>query len=100
MTTLEIVHVRCARDLEGAFGESLAAAVAAESAGEYERVAVYRRSGVPSDLAIHIRRRGPSSACRPGRLAARLATALRELGMVEHSVWTEMGQDEEADDAT
>ena len=45
---------------------------------------LYRRHGLDTDVAVHIRGNGPST------LAAHLAIALREFGLVEHTVWDEI----------
>jgi len=52
-------------------------------------ISVYRRSGLATDLAIHIRHvQAPS--LEPSILGLRLAAALRAFGLVEHAVWEHM----------
>lgn len=52
---------------------------------------LYRRVGISADIGIHIvtRAGGPGTDGRPSPLGLRLASALREHGLVEHSVWEE-----------
>lgn len=89
MNRLEIVHLRSS-------GESLEtlAALIKESIWEdgngSEVATVYRRSGLATDIAVHIRRDRGSGGNGPIALACRLTAALREYGIVEHTVWEEM----------
>lgn len=52
-------------------------------------VTLYRRSGLDTDLAVHIHdASGPAS--EPSSLALRLANELRAHGLVEHHLWQEI----------
>lgn len=67
--------------------------VSASLRGAAERsgiVTIYRRHGLVNDLAIHIQHAGRSEAAKPTELGLRLAAALREHGLVEHTLWQEL----------
>ena len=55
-----------------------------------EVVAVYRRNGLETDLAVHIHSHGEPDAAGQSDLGLRLASALRVHGLVEHTVWEEI----------
>jgi len=89
MVRLEIVHLRT-------FGPD-PAALASEIEGSFEAegngrsiVTVYRRCGIETDVAVHIHTRSESHQRGPSALGQRLADALREHGLVEHTVWEEL----------
>ena len=89
MRTLEIVHLRrCGPDLAGLrrqIRDSLG-----QTADSAAHVTVYRRCGLGTDFAIHIHHRARTLAARPTVLGERLADALRQHGMVAHSLWEEL----------
>lgn len=89
MSRLEIIHLRLSgrvlTELARQIHESVRAV--AESS---DRVAIYRRDGLETDVAIHIHRRGESEGAGPSALGLHLAAALREHGMVEHTLWDEL----------
>ena len=83
MSTLEIIHLRSSGEALEALADRIRESIWAEGRGT--RVAtLYRRHGLDTDVAVHIRGEGPST------LAAHLAIALREFGLVEHTVWDEI----------
>jgi hypothetical protein len=89
MKILEIIQLQSGADsitlLSDQIRESL------RGADERSRiVAIYRRDGVVNDLAIHIQYIGRSKAAKQTELGLRLAAALREYGIVEHTLWTEI----------
>ncbi len=86
MKRLEIIHLRLA---EGppALVEEIRRSIVTESAPQVVRI--YHQATVAKDLGIHIHQpaspvNGPASD-----LGLRLAAALEEHGMVEHTVWIE-----------
>ena len=90
MRSLEIIHLRCpgprlAR-LLSAVREALA------DLAEPDRVEIYRHVGVPGDVAIHLRHDPEHDRVDLDGLGERLAASLREVGMVEHSCWSEEGE--------
>jgi hypothetical protein len=86
---LEIIHLRLAGNPPAALVEQIHASIAAE--GCPIEVRIYRHATVTTDLAIHLLpSNGGTCASDLGLL---LAEALREHGMVEHTVWIEERDD-------
>jgi hypothetical protein len=90
MNTLEIIHLRSSGEPLEALADRIRESIWAEGHGS--RVAtLYRHHGLDTDVAVHIRGDGPTT------LAAHLALALKEYGLVEHTVWEEIEPDEVGD---
>jgi hypothetical protein len=89
MSTLEIIHLRSSIEPVESLIESIKESI--WDAGHTGKVVtMYRRHGVATDVAIHIRRSGSSAETSSSSLAIRLASALKDFGLVEHSVWEEI----------
>ena len=92
MKRIEIIKIRMAQGnhksiefLSHQINESV------KAAGEHlEVVAVYRRNGLETDLAVHIYSHREPDAAGQSDLGLRLASALRVHGLVEHTVWEEI----------
>ncbi len=87
MKTLEIIHLRLAGDsphtLVGVIHQSVG------PAPEGMTIRIYRHTRLETDLAVHLHRDvAPRNDCASD-IGIRLASLLREYGMVEHSVWAE-----------
>ena len=91
MKTLEIIHLRSSGEPLKKLADLIRESIWAEGKGT-EVATLYRRHGLDTDVAIHIRGEGPSP------LAAHLALALREYGLVEHTVWEEIDPGRVSDD--
>ena len=85
MSTLEIIHLRLGGTPPEAMIKEVYASIAAQDPGT--EVHIYRDAAVETDLAIHLRT--PVGSGRESDLGLRLAAALREHGLVDHSVWLE-----------
>jgi hypothetical protein len=89
MKVLEIIHMQSGAGSIASLSDQIRESLL--GADERSRiVAIYRRHGLVNDLAIHIQYIGRSKAAKQSELGLRLAAALREYGIVEHTVWTEM----------
>ena len=90
MRTLEIIHLRLsgepAESLRDRISESINAAE-----GDSEVVTLHRRKGLETDVAIHISHLAEPKTEGPSSLGVRLASALRSFGIVEHTLWEELG---------
>ena len=89
MRWLEIIHLRLAGENPGALVDAIRKTV--DSGTDSMEVRIYRHAKLETDLIVHLHRDaagGPKGTCE---LGARLASVLREYGMVEHSVWQELG---------
>ena len=87
---LEIIHVRLAGPRLLGMLAKIRRSMASD--GEAMQMAIYHNATVPGDLAIHLRWSGEPPAPdqgSPSEPGVRLAAALKEHGMVEHTVWME-----------
>ncbi len=89
MNRLEIVHLRCSGEPLDNLNELIRDSIWSEGDGA-EVVTVYRRQGLDTDVAVHIRLDDAGDQHGPNALAFHLASALRLFGVVEHTVWEEM----------
>ena len=88
MSWLEIIHLR-------SFGrppESLGARIRESlgTPGEHPDVALYRREGLDTDVAIHIHHHEAPREEGPSRVGLRLASELGTFGLVQHTLWKEL----------
>ena len=88
MSRLEIIHLRSS----GVPIESLGLQIreSLRTVGKDKQVEFYRREGLVTDVAVHIRHLGPIKKKGPSRLGLQLASALRAFGLVEHTLWQEL----------
>ena len=88
MKLLEIIHLRLAGDSPRNLVEAIRGSV--DSQADPTQVRVYRHARIAGDLIIHLHRDLIGGSELTSDLGARLASVLREYGMVEHSVWQEL----------
>ena len=86
MSHLEIIHLRSSGEPLESLGQRIRESL---GAGDVE-VTLYRRDGLETDVAVHIRSRGAPESGGPSALGLQLAAALRALGLVEHTLWHEL----------
>jgi len=89
MNTLEIVHLRFSGESLDTLNHLIKDSIWADGNGT-EVVTVYRRTGLETDIAVHIRHHHRERGNLPNALACRLTAALRDYGIVEHTVWEGM----------
>ena len=89
MSILEIIHLRSPACPIEHLSEHIATSTKAEGEAK-EVVTLYRRDGLETDLAVHIRRADDSRDRGPSALGQRLASELKEHGLVMHTVWREL----------
>jgi hypothetical protein len=85
VSTLEVILLRAS----GIPLAELRAAIQASIGGleaDAEVVQVYRRHGLDTDLAVHIRH--PDGLPQRSKLGLSLAASLESHGSVQHTVWT------------
>lgn len=88
MSTLEIIHLR----LAGKPPENLCEQIKESIAANEEvaaKVAVFRRDGLETDLAVHIHHVDTQNS-EPGKLGLRIVSALKAHGLVEHQIWKQL----------
>jgi hypothetical protein len=89
MSILEIIHLRSSVEPVELLIDRIKESIWAEGRGT-DVATLYRRHGLETDVAVHIRHHESSVA---STLAVHLANALKEFGLVEHSVWEEIGNE-------
>ena len=89
MSRLEIIHLRMSGGSSVVLERQITQSIKGE-ADDAGIVTIYRQDGLESDMAIHIRHPEAKGEHRPGPLGVRLAAALRDYGLVEHTVWEEL----------
>ena len=89
MGQIEIIHLRTSGESAASLGQRIRKSIGTEVGGA-ESLVIYRREGLESDIAIHIRRDELSAPNGPSALGLQLASALRSFGLVEHTVWEEL----------
>jgi len=87
MARLEIIHLRLAAERAPGLVEEIRASVETEAG--LASVTVFRHATVTHDLGIHLRFVDEAPEDQLSALGLRLASSLRELGMVEHTLWIE-----------
>lgn len=89
MSRLEIIHLRTAGRSFAFLATQIREAIGSEL-DDRGVVKIYRRSGLDTDVAIHINSRGRDGAAGPTTLGIRLASALSSYGLVVHTTWEEL----------
>ena len=89
MTRLEIVHLRSYGEPLKVLSDRISNSIRTRS-DTSELVAVYRRDGLVTDLAVHIQHPEVAQAGGPSRLGLQLASEFRAVGFVEHTLWREL----------
>ncbi len=87
MKALEIIHLRLGGNRRHDLIEVIRQSIATE--GDPGEARIYRHARLDTDLAVHLHRESSREDDDASPLGARLTAALREHGIVEHSVWVE-----------
>ena len=90
MKTLEIIHLRLGGNRQDGLIETIRKSIDAEDDSGEARI--YRHARLETDLAVHLHHDSPNESDRASNLGVRIASALREHGIVEHSMWAEEDQ--------
>jgi hypothetical protein len=89
MSRLEIIHLRTAGSSFASLARQIHEAIGSEVEGTGV-VTIYRRSGLDTDVAVHINSHGSGEEAGPSALGLHLASALSAYGLVEHTLWEEL----------
>ena len=87
MSRLEIVHLRLAGPCPPALLQEVLGIVDVPGRAP---VRVFRNATVSGDFGVHLEIPSQAESPAPSELGLRLAAALRERGIVEHTVWIEL----------
>ena len=89
MSRLEIIHLRTAGKASATLARQIREAIGSEGDGT-RFVTIYRRSGLDTDVAVHIACHGTGGKTGLSALGLHLASALSTYGLVEHTLWEEL----------
>ena len=89
MSRLEIVHLRSAGEPIEFLSDQIRESIWADGK-RAEVVTLYRREGLDTDIAVHIHHPETPGREEPNWFGLKLAYALRDYGLVQHTVWEEM----------
>ena len=84
MRCLEIIHLRLAGSRSQILMDEIRKSIHSKS--DQEIITFYRRSGLDTDLAIHIQPPVLGKDVEKG-LGLRLVAVLKSYGLVEHTIW-------------
>jgi len=92
MKWLEIITLRsCGYVDTQIVDEVLREAVGADAAEHFLEIRIYHHSVVDTDLSVHIYGKSTEGSRHKSPLGLIISQALRNLGLVNHSVWVETG---------
>ena len=94
MKWVEIISLRCPTNIDTPFVDELLKGIsesdsATDTPEHLAEIKVYHHSMVETDLSIHIYWESEMESQRKSSLGLRFCSALKPLGLLNHSVWTE-----------
>ena len=91
MKWLEVVELRSVNSNRELLESHLLTLIAAiDKATQQQAIRSYRRAMIDNDFSIHLYHDSPKVENKGSQLGLRLASALKEFGLVNHSIWLEM----------
>lgn len=104
MKWVEIISLRCPGNINTRFMDELLKGVSefdspTDTSTHLEEIKIYRHTVVETDLSIHIHWNSESGSQNKSPLGLRFSSALKNLGLLNHSVWIETSARGGADDA-
>ena len=99
MKWVEIISLRCAGNIDTRFIDELLKGVSesdspSDTPKHLLEIKVYHHSAVDTDLSIHIYWRSEPGSQDKTPLGLRFSSALKPLGLLNHSVWVETAAQE------
>jgi len=94
MKWVEIISLRCAINIDTPFVNELLKGIsesdsATDTPEHLVKIRVYHHSIVETDLSIHIYWESEPGSQDKSPLGLRVSSALRDMGLLNHSVWVE-----------
>jgi len=94
MKWVEIISLRCAGNIETRFIDELLKGVdesdaATDMSKHLVEIKIYHHSVVETDLSIHIYWKSKPGSQNKSPLGLRFSSALKPLGLLNHSIWVE-----------
>ena len=95
MKLIEIITLRSPGRINTQFVNELVKQAESDTPKELEGIRIYHHSVVETDLSIHLHWKSePGSQHHKSPLGLKFSYALRNLGLLNHSVWVETGAKE------
>jgi len=91
MDWLEIIKLRSADSGSGLLEEFLLS-MATVGQGGLKEIKTYRHAALENDWSVHLHWKSERPEQNGSALGLRLAQALKEFGLIDHSVWIEEGK--------
>ena len=87
---LEVIHLRMAGKITAELIRSVRGSIVKD---DFRKISIrtYLREELETDLLVHLHYEIELPATTKPELGEKLASSLREYGMVEHSIWKELG---------
>jgi len=90
MKCIEIINLRSAGDPRESIEQKIPRSTAeVDQSKDLVSIQLYRHASLDTDLSVHLLFEHPGPDAGPSALGQRLASALKEFGLVSHSVWIE-----------
>jgi hypothetical protein len=94
MKWVEIISLRCAGNIDTRFIDELLKGVSesdspTDTPTQLVEIKIYRHSVIETDLSIHIYWKSEPGSQNKSPLGLRFCSALRNLGLLNHSIWVE-----------
>ncbi len=88
MNWVEIIKLRSA-GMEDGLLEQLLRSLRSDRSRELVEIKTYRHAVFPNDFSMHLRWESERPTENGSVLGLRLAQALKEFGLIDHSIWIE-----------
>jgi hypothetical protein len=90
MKWVEIISLRCPENIDTRFIDELLKGVSeSDTPTQLVEIKIYHHSVVETDLSIHIYWKSELGSQDKSPLGLRFSAALKPLGLLNHSIWTE-----------
>ncbi len=92
MKWIEIITLRSPDTGKGSTADAVSKLVVEGMGSDSDRrvrIKIYRHAAFDTDISLHLLHDSRQSDGQPSSLGQRLATALKEFGLVSHNVWIE-----------
>jgi hypothetical protein len=90
MRWVEIISLRCPANIDTQYVDGLLKEIEKSDAPKHlVGIRIYHHSAIETDLSIHIYWKSEPGSQNKSPLGLRISSALKELGLLNHSVWIE-----------
>jgi hypothetical protein len=98
MKCIEIINLRSAGDPRESIEQKIpGSTVEVDQSKDLVSIQVYRHATLDTDLSVHLLFESSKQEMQPSALGQRLASALKDFGLVSHSMWVEQEKPEQSE---